>query len=202
MERYPTYIGPTESELEQISKSQNRSPRRKSRSRSRSRSRNRSPQRKSRSRSQNRLPQKRSHTPRPKYREVHVLTRSGAGRSIVRKVPQNNPQIIIQQERSGSSSSSTPSRNYSRTPSPFRTPSPSRRISDVPSLRSSRQQSRISTQSSASSRSRQGSSTGPQLRNVHQANAGAVINGEIRGYRLQVVFSIVHKLDWMTMESA
>src|SRR5207253_4542540 len=133
----------------------------------------------------NRLTQKRSHTPRPKYREVHVLTRSGVGRSIVRKVPQNNPQIIIQQERSeSSSSSSTPSRNYSRTPSPFRTPSPSRRISDVPSLRSSRQQSRISTQSSASSRSRQGSSTGPQLRNVHQANAGAVINGDIRGYRL------------------
>src|SRR2546421_2302726 len=124
MERYPTYIGPTESELEQISRSQNRLPRRKSRSRSRnrsprrrsrSRSRNRSPQRKSRSRSQNRLPQKRSHTPRPKYREVHVLTRSGVGRSIVRKVPQNNPQIIIQQERSeSSSSSSTPSRNYSR----------------------------------------------------------------------------------------
>ena len=38
MERYPTYIGPTESELEQISRSQNRSPRRKSRSRSRNRS--------------------------------------------------------------------------------------------------------------------------------------------------------------------
>src|SRR5204862_3149208 len=64
MKRYPTYIGPTESELEQISRSQNRSPRPKSRSRSRNRlprkksrskSRNRSPRRKSRSRSQNRL---------------------------------------------------------------------------------------------------------------------------------------------------
>ncbi len=42
MERYPIYIGPTESELEQISRSQNRL---------RSRSRNRSPRRKSRSRS-------------------------------------------------------------------------------------------------------------------------------------------------------
>src|ERR1044071_17903 len=72
MERYPTYIGPTESELEQISRSQNRSPRRKSRSRSqnrsprrksRSRSQNRSPRKKSRSRSRNKLPRKRSHTP-------------------------------------------------------------------------------------------------------------------------------------------
>ena len=43
MERYPTYIGPTELELEQISRSQNKSPRRKSRSRSQ----NRSPRKKS-----------------------------------------------------------------------------------------------------------------------------------------------------------
>ena len=211
MERYPTYIGPTESELEKMSRSRTRSSQRKSRSRSRTRS----PRRKSRSRSRTRSPRKRSQTPRPKYKEVYVLTRSGKGKSIVRKVPQNNPQIIIHQEQSGSSStgsSSTPSRSYSRTPSPFRTPSPSRRISDVPSLRSSRQQSRISTQTSTSSRtntpsrtrsvSGQRSSTGPQLRNIHQANAGVVINGEIRGIRLQVVFSIVHKLDWMTTETA
>src|SRR5947207_12438872 len=56
MERYPTYIGPTESELEQISRSQNRSPRRKSRSRSR----NKSPRRKSRSRSRNESPRRKS----------------------------------------------------------------------------------------------------------------------------------------------
>ena len=112
------------------------------------------------------------------------------------------------------------------TPSRFGTPQPqdrSRIGSRIPSLRSSRQQTPIPPQSSRNStpqssrtplRSRgntpsnqgytssKNTSAGPQLVPLWQANAGLVINGEINGFRLQILFSTIHKSDWMTQTTA
>ena len=46
------------------------------------------------------------------------------------------------------------------------------------------------------------SSQGPQLVPIWRANAGIVINGEINGFRLQVIFSTIHRVDWMTETTA
>src|SRR5208282_3087983 len=46
------------------------------------------------------------------------------------------------------------------------------------------------------------SSTGPQLVPIWVANSGLVINGTIRGIKLQIIFSIIHHLDWMTQYTA
>ncbi len=134
----------------------------------------------------------------------------------------------------GSPYSSQTSRQYSRSPSSFRTPSrsPSRNTNDPPSLSQSRQQtpisrqssvnsrsttpsyaqsarsddiiSRIPTPSNSTSRSRSSSSSsrGPQLTPSWIANSGVVINGDINGYRLQIIFSTIHKTDWLTRETA
>jgi hypothetical protein len=175
----------------------------KSRLRSKSRSRSRSG---SRSRLQKQKSSKRTKTPRPMYRYVNLVTRSGKVHN--EQIPQNNPQVIIhQRSRSPSIGSrgrtrSVTSREYSRTPSSFRTPSrsPQRGLNDPISLPPSRQTSRIPTQSSVSSRTQ--SSRGPGLVPLHIANAGVVINGEINGFRLQVIFSMIHKHDWMTVSTA
>jgi len=134
----------------------------------------------------------------------------------------------------GSPYSSQTSRQYSRSPSSFRTPSrsPSRNTNDPPSLSQSRQQTPISRQSSVNSRSTtpsyaqsarsddiisriptpsnstsksrssSSSSRGPQLIPSWIANSGVVINGDINGYRLQIIFSTIHKTDWLTRETA
>ena len=152
------------------------------------------------------------------------------------------PQMRIRIGRQGQligSPFSEISRRYSRTPSPFRTPSrsPGRGTNDPPSLPISQQQTPISGQSSVSSNSRtttpswaqsarsgdiisriptpvpsrpssrsssrsRSSSIGPQLISTWIANSGLVINGEINGFRLQIIFSTIHKTDWMTQETA
>ena len=186
-------------------------------------------------------------------KNVNVVTtraqqkRFGQGRrispsQIPRQMPQINaptpPQMRIRTgphgQLIGSPYSSQASRQYSRSPSSFRTPSrsPSRNTNDPPSLSQSRQQtpisrqssvnsrsttpsyaqsarsddiiSRIPTPSSSTSRSRNSSSSsrGPQLTPSWIANSGVVINGDINGYRLQIIFSTIHKTDWLTRETA
>src|SRR5436190_1577631 len=46
------------------------------------------------------------------------------------------------------------------------------------------------------------SSQGPQLVPIWRANAGIVINGKINRFRLQVIFSTIHRVDWMTETTA
>ena len=219
----------------------------KQRSRSRSRSRSRQQYNRSRSRS-------RSNTRKPRsiLKNVNVVTtraqqkRFGQGQrispsQIPRQMPQINaptpPQMRIRTgphgQLIGSPYSSQASRQYSRSPSSFRTPSrsPSRNTNDPPSLLQSRQQTPISRQSSVNSRSTtpsyaqsarsddiisriptpssstsrscsSSSSRGPQLTPSWIANSGVVINGDINGYRLQIIFSTIHKTDWLTRGTA
>jgi hypothetical protein len=93
-------------------------------------------------------------------------------------------------------------------------------MSNTPSSPSSRAQTPVLNQSNQNSRTSQGSdgnnspvrsrsstgsqnsSAGPQLTSSWIANSGLVINGEINGVRLQVVFSMIHKSDWMTQTTA
>ena len=228
----------------------------KLKSRSRSRSRSRSKQRsrsyrKSRSRSGSR-----SRSPKPKsiLKNIHTVTtrsqqrRFGQGQRISpSRIPRQMPQINVptppqlrmrtgpRGQLIGSPFSSQASRQYSRSPSSFRTQSrsPGRNSSDPPSLTQSRQQTPISRQSSVSSRSTtpsyaqsagsndiisriltpmrtrstsrsrsSSSSVGPQLTPAWIANSGLVINGDINGYRLQIIFSTIHKTDWLTTTTA
>ena len=214
------------------------------------RSRSRSKQRYSRSRSRSRSNTRKL---RSILKNVNVVTtraqqkRFGQGQrispsQIPRQMPQINapipPQMRIRTgphgQLIGSPYSSQTSRQYSRSPSSFRTPSrsPSRNTNDPPSLSQSRQQtpisrqssvnsrsttpsyaqsarsddiiSRIPTPSNSTSRSRSSSSSsrGPQLTPSWIANSGVVINGDINGYRLQIIFSTIHKTDWLTRETA
>src|ERR1041384_2314760 len=117
--------------------------------------------------------------------------------------------IVISPRQSRTSSTSTqsssqPSRIYSSNQSGYNTPRQSQRSqngSRVSSLTPSRQISPIPPQSSRSS-SEQQSSQGPQIVPIWKANAGFVINGEINGIRLQVIFSTIHKTDFMTRSTA
>src|SRR5881275_2329273 len=185
------------------------------------RSRSRSKQRYSRSRSRSRSSTRKS---RSILKNVNVVTtraqqkRFGQGQrispsQIPRQMPQINapipPQMRIRTgphgQLIGSPYSSQTSRQYSRSPSSFRTPSrsPSRNTNDPPSLSQSRQQTPIPTPSNSTSRSRSSSSSrGPQLTPSWIANSGVVINGDINGYRLQIIFSTIHKTDWLTRETA
>jgi hypothetical protein len=108
------------------------------------------------------------------------------------QIPQNQPQVIItqqspriRQESQNSSRNSTPGTNSSRT------------ISRIPSPIGSGGNSRSYTRSISRT-----SSVGPQLVPEWIANSGLVINGEINGFRLQIIFSLIHKLDWITQETA
>src|SRR5947199_157038 len=76
----------------------------------------------------------------------------------------------------------------------------SRSRSRVPSLSLNRQMSRVPSQQSQSSSEQ--SSQGSQLIPIWRANAGILINGEINGFRLQVIFSIIHRVVWMTETTA
>src|SRR2546429_2804573 len=233
------------------SRSRRRNPRPRSRSYSRSRSRGRNLRPRSRSYSRSRS------QPKSILKGVNVVTtraqqrRLGDGQRVTpSQIPRRLPQVIaspppqmrIRTGRQGQligSPFSDISRRYSRTPSPFRTPSrsPGRGTNDPPSLPISRQQTPISRQSSVSSNSRtttpswaqsarsgdiisriptpvpsrpssrsssrsRSSSIGPQLIPTWIANSGLVINGEINGFRLQIIFSTIHKTDWMTQETA
>ena len=119
--------------------------------------------------------------------------------------PSDTPTSIVISPRRSPTTSST-STQYSRiysTPELSGTPRPSERSrsgSRVPSLTPSRQMSRAPSYQSRSSSEQ--SSRGPQLVPVWRANAGIVINGEINGFRLQVIFSTIHRVDWMTETTA
>ena len=98
------------------------------------------------------------------------------------------------------------SRMYTPTSS-FNSLGPSQRSQSgslIPSLPSSRQQTPISPQSSRNSSTQPStrSSQGPQIVPMWKANAAMVINGDINGRRLQVIFSTIHKSDWMTVTTA
>ena len=102
--------------------------------------------------------------------------------------------------------STPPSRTYTPASS-FNSPRPSQRSrsgSLISSLSSSRQQTPISPQRSRNSSTRPSTqgSQGPQIVPMWKANAAMVINGDINGVRLQVIFSTIHKSDWMTVTTA
>ena len=117
--------------------------------------------------------------------------------------PFSNSIIISPRRSSTTSSTSTQfSRMYS-TPRSLETPHQSERSrsgSRIPSLTPSRQMSRIPSQQSRSSSEQ--SSRGPQMVPMWKANAGFVINGVINGIKVQVIFSTIHKTDWMTQRTA
>jgi hypothetical protein len=177
-----------------------------SRSRSRSRSRSKGSRSRSRSRSRERS-RSRSRSPikgifKPKRKEeypyrINVTTRMQAkqmrmqiprGTRITQsQIPQSQPQVIITQ--------SSPIIRRSSSNSNRSTPINSQiRSNSSPPLPQSNRTSRTSM-------SRQ-SSTGPQLVNMWKANSGLVINGEVNGFRLQIIFSNIHRSDWMTQATA
>jgi endonuclease IV len=150
----------------------------------------------------------------------NVVLRNGK----VTRPSQEVPRIIISNRNSTGNSS--PSRAYTP-PSQFNTPrhSPRRTLNDPPSLSNSRQQSPIRTQSSRNSSSRRSSESSERIQRpvirpiplerrrssssreqepipTYGANAGLVINGEINGFRLQVIFSTIHQEDWLTVTTA
>ena len=209
-------------------RSQSRSrPRSRPRSQSRSRPRSR-PRSQSRSRPRSRSQHKRAGTPIPRKRLTYAITRQQSrnirthiptGTRIPnRQIPPNNTQIRITPRLSSTDTNSsgvttstttrnsTPSRGFTPA-SGYGTPRSSDRSrsgSQIPSLRPSRQTSPIPPQSSRSSSTRQTtqSSQGPQLVPLWKANAGIVINGEVNGRRLQIIFSTIHKRDFMTESTA
>jgi hypothetical protein len=106
------------------------------------------------------------------------------------QIPQNQPQVIITQSSPisrQSSNRSTPTSNNGN---------PQIRSNSSPPLPQSNRTSMSRTNVS------QQSSTGPQLVNMWKANSGLVINGEVNGFRLQIIFSNIHRSDWMTQATA
>jgi len=135
----------------------------------------------------------------PTIRQITPRSSTTAGTGI--------PSIYNGPHTNSIRNSTPPSRTYTPASS-FNSPRPSQRSrsgSLISSLPLSRQQTPISPpQGSRNSSTRPStqSSQGPQIVPMWKANAAMVINGDINGVRLQVIFSTIHKSDWMTVTTA